>query len=134
MNVCNSSSWPLLNVHRHHIGSVWRRDHKITSIFCGVFIYWILCGYVSQVKIKSFNKFCTYFTLTSPILIHPGFETHVRHHQKSKTGASVAPQKEFMSSKNFFKTFFFLIYLGSGMGCAPICCNFSTNTHMDKSQ
>ena len=30
--------------------------------------------------------------------IHPGFETQCRHHQKSKTGVSVAPQK----ASNFF--------------------------------
>ena len=35
--------------------------------------------------------------------IHPGFETQGRHHQKSKTGVSVAPQKGLMSSKNFLK-------------------------------
>ena len=34
--------------------------------------------------------------------IHPGFETQGRHHQKSKTGVWVAPQKGLMSS-NFFK-------------------------------
>ena len=33
--------------------------------------------------------------------IHPGFETQERHHQKSKTGVSVAPQKGLMSSKKF---------------------------------
>ena len=32
-----------------------------------------------------------------------GFETQRRHHQKFKTGVSVAPQKELMSSKHFFK-------------------------------
>ena len=32
---------------------------------------------------------------------HSGFETQRRHHQKSKTGVSVVPQKELMSSKNF---------------------------------
>ena len=32
--------------------------------------------------------------------IHPGFETQGRHHQKSKTGVSVAPRKGLMSSKN----------------------------------
>ena len=35
--------------------------------------------------------------------IYPGFETQGRHHQKSKTGVSVAPWKGLMSSKNFFK-------------------------------
>ena len=34
--------------------------------------------------------------------IHSGFETRGRYNQKSKTGASVAPQKGLMSS-NFFK-------------------------------
>ena len=33
--------------------------------------------------------------------IHPDFETQGRHHQKSKTGVSVAPQKGLMSSKIF---------------------------------
>ena len=32
--------------------------------------------------------------------IHYGFETQSRHHQKSKTGVSVAPQKGLMSPKN----------------------------------
>ena len=32
-----------------------------------------------------------------------GFETQRRHHQKFKTGVSVAPQKELMSSKILFK-------------------------------
>ena len=31
---------------------------------------------------------------------HSGFETQRRHHQKSKTGVSMAPQKGLMSSKN----------------------------------
>ena len=35
--------------------------------------------------------------------IHPGFETQGRHHQKFKTGVSVAPQKGSMSSKNLKK-------------------------------
>ena len=34
---------------------------------------------------------------------HSGFETQRRHHQKSKTGVSVAPQKGLMSSKNLEK-------------------------------
>ena len=34
---------------------------------------------------------------------HSGFETQRRHHQKSKTRVSVAPQKGLMSSKNFLK-------------------------------
>ena len=36
-------------------------------------------------------------------VIHPGFRTQSRRHQKSKTGVSVAPQKELMSSKIFFE-------------------------------
>ena len=35
--------------------------------------------------------------------IHPGFETHSRCHQKSKTGVSVAPRKGLTSSKKFKK-------------------------------
>ena len=38
--------------------------------------------------------------------IHPDFETHNRHHQKSKTRVSVAPWKGLMSSKNFKKRSF----------------------------
>ena len=34
--------------------------------------------------------------------IHPGFETHGRRHQKSKTGVSVVPRKKLMSSIFFF--------------------------------
>ena len=34
---------------------------------------------------------------------HPGFETQTRHHQKSKRGVSVAPQKGLMSPKNIFE-------------------------------
>ena len=34
--------------------------------------------------------------------IHPGFETQGKHHQNSKTGVSVAPQKGLMSTKLFF--------------------------------
>ena len=33
--------------------------------------------------------------------IHPGFETQDRHHQKSKTGVSLATQKGLISSKKF---------------------------------
>ena len=40
--------------------------------------------------------------------IHPGFETQGRHHQKSKTGVSVAPRRGLMSSKFFFKKLPFL--------------------------
>ena len=32
---------------------------------------------------------------------HPAFETQWRHHQKSETGVSVAPQKGLTSSKKF---------------------------------
>ena len=34
---------------------------------------------------------------------HSGFETQRRHHQKSKTGVSVSPQKGLMSSKKILK-------------------------------
>ena len=35
--------------------------------------------------------------------MHPGFETQGRHHKKSKTGVSVAPQKGLVSYKNFYE-------------------------------
>ena len=35
--------------------------------------------------------------------IYPGFETQGRHHQKSKTGVSVAPRKGLMPFKNLIK-------------------------------
>ena len=47
--------------------------------------------------------------------IHPGFETQGRHHQKFKTGVSVAPQKELVSSKKFKKK-----KLKKTLGKAPI--------------
>ena len=36
--------------------------------------------------------------------IHPGFETQGRHHQRSKTGVSVAPQKKLMDSVRLLGT------------------------------
>ena len=34
---------------------------------------------------------------------YPGFETQWKHHQKSKTGVLVAPQKRHIDAKTFFK-------------------------------
>ena len=45
--------------------------------------------HVTHMSLPSVNKFA-----------HSGFETQRRHHQKSKTGVSVAPEKGLMSSKN----------------------------------
>ena len=42
-----------------------------------------LRGRISCTPLPSVNK-----------AAHPGFETQIRHHQKSKTGVSVAPQKD----------------------------------------
>ena len=42
-----------------------------------------------------------YITCTNRA-VHPGFETQRTHHQKSKTGVSVAPKKD-VSTKFFFK-------------------------------
>ena len=39
--------------------------------------------------------------------IQPGFETQGRRHQKSKTGVSVAPQKELVTSTQFLKKEYF---------------------------
>ena len=50
-------------------------------------IWWIHCA----LAIKDVSK-----------SIHSTFETQRRHHQKSKTGVSVAIQKKLMSSKIFF--------------------------------
>ena len=43
---------------------------------------------------------CTQATKHPSKLIHPGFGTQGRHHQKSKTGVSVALQKGLVPSKN----------------------------------
>ena len=60
--------------------------------------------------------------------IHPGFETQGRHHQKSITRVSVAPQKGLMSSKNFIKKERHLI-------CAVnVETNTNTNTFADEFQ
>ena len=56
-------------------------------------------GVTPEVNLRNF---VTYMPL--PIVNnaeHSGFETQGRHHQKSKTRASVPPQKGLMSSKNF---------------------------------
>ena len=50
--------------------------------------------HVTYMPLPSMNK-AAYF----------GFETQGRHHQKSKIGLSVAPQKGLVSSKNFKKCF-----------------------------
>ena len=47
-----------------------------------------LRGYVTYMPLPSANK-----------ADHSGFGTQRRHHQKSSTGASVAPEKGLMSSK-----------------------------------
>ena len=39
--------------------------------------------------------------------VHPGFESKMRCHQKSKTGLSVAPQKGLMFSKKNLKNYFY---------------------------
>ena len=43
-------------------------------------------------------------TLVTGKVAHSGFETQNRRHQKSKTGISVAPQKDMCLPKNFKKT------------------------------
>ena len=43
--------------------------------------------------------------LSSDKAAHSCFETQRRHHQMSKTGVSLAPQKELMSSKILKKKF-----------------------------
>ena len=45
---------------------------------------------------------CTPPPTTNKVL-HSGFETQRRRHQKSKTGVSVAPQKGLVPSENIFK-------------------------------
>ena len=47
---------------------------------------------------------CTQVMKHASHRIHSGFVTQSRHHQKSKTGVSVAPQKGVMSSKKIFLT------------------------------
>ena len=51
-----------------------------------------LMEYVTCMPLPSMNK-----------PAYSGFKTQRRHHQKSKTGVSEAPQKGLMSSKIFFK-------------------------------
>ena len=52
---------------------------------------------------------------------HSGFEAQRRHHQKSKTGVLVAPQKGLMSSKFFFKSLYMRIgsWSASIWFCSP---------------
>ena len=52
----------------------------------------------------SFRECVTCMSLPSMNKVaHSGFETQRRHHQKSKIGVSVTPQKGLMSSKKNFK-------------------------------
>ena len=48
--------------------------------------------YITYLSLPSMNK-----------AAHSGFEIQRIHHQKSKTGVSVTPQKGFMSSNNLQK-------------------------------
>ena len=69
---------------------------------------------------------------------HSGFETQRRHHQKSKTGVSLAPQHNNMSSKNLKKRVFcyglhvnflldkFDLFLTSTMSSFSVQSNFGT--------
>ena len=50
--------------------------------------------YISHIPLPSANK-----------AAHSGFESQRRHHQKMKTGVSVAHQKGLMFSKNFLDFF-----------------------------
>ena len=54
---------------------------------------------------QEFHRECVtcMLLLSTNKAVHSGFETQRRHHQKFKTGVSVATQKGFMSSKNFWK-------------------------------
>ena len=47
--------------------------------------------HVTHIPLSSVNK-----------AAHSGFETQVRHYQKSRTGVSVDPEKELGSTNNFF--------------------------------
>ena len=51
-----------------------------------------LRGHVTCMPLPSANK-----------VAHSGFEIHRRHHQRSTTGVSVAPQKDLCRPKIFFK-------------------------------
>ena len=60
-----------------------------------------LTGVASEVDLR---EHVTHTPLPS---VHPGFETQMRCHQKSKTGLSVPPQKGLMFSKNILKNYFY---------------------------
>ena len=58
-----------------------------------------LAGVAPEVNLRN-NISCMLLPSTNKVA-HLGFETQGRHHQKYKTGVSVAPQKGLISSKNF---------------------------------
>ena len=60
-----------------------------------------LAGVTSEVNLREHTSQMPWRSVDKAA--HSGFETQRRHHQKSKTWASVAPQKELMSSKDFLK-------------------------------
>ena len=55
-------------------------------------------GVASEVNLRECEKCMPPTSMNKAA--HSGFDTQRRHHQKSKTGVSVAPQKGLMSSKN----------------------------------
>ena len=58
-------------------------------------------GVALEVNLREFISCMPPLSVNKPG--YSGFEIQERHHQKSKTGVSLAPQKGLMSSKEFFK-------------------------------
>ena len=63
------------------------------------------CQEVSRcyTRVEYQGMYIMYASASGNKAVHSGFEYQRRCHQKSKTEVSVAPQKGFMSSTNFFK-------------------------------
>ena len=80
-----------------------------------------LAGVTPDVNLKEYLS-CTPLPSVNKA-IHSSFETQGRHHQESKTGVSVAPQKGIMSSKIFLKTILELM--------AIICLNLNISWYID---
>ena len=82
--------------------------HKGTLLHASTWMKWFGCHADHQEDNRGHQKWiweirCAQAAKYANEGIHPGFETQGRYHQMSKTGASVAPQKGLISSKNFIR-------------------------------
>ena len=82
------------------------------------------CREVSRCCTRGESQLMCNVTHTPPL--SSGFDTQRRHHQKSKTGVSVAPQKGLMSSKNLKKKKKVSLTLSKSLGVLFIATTYTS--------